>query len=105
MTDPVSAGSPKVASFNATAISASDYFSKITTVIPKNGVNGKDSKKVEPTSKNDEASIYPPIDSTVRVATSMMEVGQGLLSLQKCLCSSGTQTSRHGSALSQTLRE
>ena len=44
------------------AISASDYISKITTVMTKSGVYGKDFKKVEPSSKRDEATRDPPID-------------------------------------------
>ena len=37
MADPISAASPK-----APTISASDYISKLTTVMPKSGVYGKD---------------------------------------------------------------
>ena len=48
MADPISAGSPKAASPKAPAkhISAGNLISKITTVMPKSGVYGKDSKEV-----------------------------------------------------------
>ena len=46
MTDPVSAGSPKVASFNATAISASDYILRENSLaIIYNGVSHRRSLK------------------------------------------------------------
>ena len=65
MADPLSAASPKVASPKAPAkLSVCEFISKITTVMPKSGVYGKDSKKAEPHSKKGEASKDPPIDQT-----------------------------------------
>ena len=45
MADPASAGLPEVAFPKAPTSSASDYISKLTTVISKSVVLGKDSKK------------------------------------------------------------
>ena len=62
MADPAPAGSPKVTSPKAPAkLSASDLISKITTVMPKSGVYGKDFKKEEQHSKKGEASKDSPI--------------------------------------------
>ena len=63
MADPAPVGSPKEASPKAPAkLSASDLISKITTIMPKSGVYGKDFKKAEPHSKKGEVSKDPPID-------------------------------------------
>ena len=65
MADPAPVGSPKVASPKAPSkLSASDLISKISTVMPKSGVYGKDYKKVELHSKKGEASKDPPIDTS-----------------------------------------
>ena len=65
MADPVSAGSPKVASPKAPAkLNASDFISKLTTAMRKSGVYWKDSKKAEPHFKKGKASKDPPIDQT-----------------------------------------
>ena len=88
MADPISAGSPKVTSPKAPAkpISSSDLISKITMVIPKIGVYGKDSKKAEPYSKKGEASEDPPIDSADKLDKDKSRSPQ----LLKCLCSPET---------------
>ena len=65
MADPAPAGSPKEASPKAPAkLSASDLISKITTIMPKSGVYGKDFKKAEPHSKKGEVSKDPPIETS-----------------------------------------
>ena len=82
--DPASASSPKLASPKAPAkLSASDLSSKITRVMPKTGVNGKDSKKAEPHSKKGGASKDPPLILLIRVAISLIGIGLGPLSLPK----------------------
>ena len=65
MADPAPAGSPKEASPKVPVkLSASDLISKITTILQKSGVYGKDFKKAEPHSKKGEASKDPPMDSS-----------------------------------------
>ena len=65
MADPTPGGSPKKASPKAPAkLSTSDLISKITTIMPKSGVYGKDFEKAEANSKKGEASKDPPIDSS-----------------------------------------
>ena len=97
MADPAPVVSPKVASPKAPAkLSASDLISKITTVMPKSGVYGKDYKKVEPHSKKGEASRILPLILQIRVAIRLIEIGLGPLSLSKCQCSPETQINSHG---------
>ena len=53
-----------MASPKAPAISGNDLISKLTTVMQKGGVYGKDSKKGEPYSEKGDASKDSPFDSS-----------------------------------------